>query len=190
MRRQCVLRSGVISADWGWVLNLDLRQWLARFPTNQLLTGGLYLHLGGTQQVRRGRLLLHLLQLFWRRGRVIDLREGVERRRCCCNRRREREGRDRWRRSDNWNHWDDGNGDLRWKRGGRRLMGLVMKPIISPSDVVCSDWLRQWGHKFHTFCLCLPVDEVLLFPLLFLCKKCKKMQNEVIGLFYKEVTSA
>lgn len=143
MRRQRVLRSGVISADRGWVLNLDLRLRLAQFPTNELLTGGLQLHLGGAQQVRRGRLLLHLLQLFRRRGRVIDLREAVERRCRCCNRRREREGRDRWRRGDNWNHWDDGNGDRRWKRGGRRLMGLLMKPIITPSDVVCSDWLRQ-----------------------------------------------
>lgn len=116
---------------------------MARFTTNQLLTGGLYLHLGGTQQVRRGRLLLHLLQLFRGGGRVIDLWEGVERRCRCRDRRGEREGRDRWRRSDNWNHWDDGNGDLRWKRGGRRLMGLLMKPIVAPSDVVRSDWLRQ-----------------------------------------------
>lgn len=118
---------------------------MARFAANQLLTGGLYLHLGGAQQVRRGRLLLllHLLQLLRRGGRVIDLWEGVERRRRRRDRRGEREGRDRRRRGDDRNHRDDGDGDLRRKRGGRRLVGLLMKPIVAPSDVVGSDWLRQ-----------------------------------------------
>lgn len=57
MGGQCMLGTGAISADGGWILNLDLRLGLARLSTNQLLTG-VYLHLGGTQQVRRDRLLL------------------------------------------------------------------------------------------------------------------------------------
>lgn len=57
MGGQCMLGTRAISADGGWILNLDLRLGLARLSTNQLLTG-VYLHLGGTQQVWRDRLLL------------------------------------------------------------------------------------------------------------------------------------
>lgn len=53
-----MLGTGSISADGGWVLYLNLRLRLARLSTNQLT--GLYLHLGGAQQVRGGRLLLQL----------------------------------------------------------------------------------------------------------------------------------
>lgn len=175
MGDQCMLGTRAISADWGGVLNLNLRLWLARLSANQLLTG-LYLHLnlhvGGTQQVRRGRLLL--LQL-WRGGSVLGWRGVVERCRCRHNRRCKRKGRDRGRCCDNWNHWDDSNGDLRrWERGGRRggrLVWLLTVTVIVPSVVVSSHWLRQWGHKFDMLWLRLSVDELLLFALLFFCKK-------------------
>lgn len=149
-----MLRTGTISVDGGLVFYLNLRLRLARLSTNQL--AGLYLNLGGAQQVRGGRLLLQLwrMLLLWRGGSVLGWRGAVE---CCCScsdRRCKRKGRDRGRCGDNWDHWDDGNGDLgRWKRGGRRggrLMGLLPVAVIIPSDVVASDRLRQRGHKFHT----------------------------------------
>lgn len=126
----------------------------------------------------RGWLLLLRLRLFLllrRGGGVLDWWGATECCRCSCNRRWEWKGWDRGCGSNNWDHWNDSNGDLRGReRGqqrGRRVVRLLTVSIITPSDMVGSDCQGRRGNKLHTSGLCLPVDELLLFALLFLCKK-------------------
>lgn len=131
--------------------------------------------------MRRGRLLKLVMLLLRRGGSVLDWRRAVEQRRRR-NLRREWEERDGGRRRDNWEDWDDSDGDLRgWGRGGRRGVRLLAVSVIAPSNMVGSDWLRQRGHKFHAPRLGLPVDELLLFALLLFCMEAGKEDVQLSG---------